>query len=183
MSLKNRLIQHIKEHSYEYRKEPFKLSSGKLSHHYFDLKKTAYSPEGQYLIGNIFYDQIQQLGLKPDAIGGLTMGADPITSSVVHTSYLKGNPIEGIAIRKERKEHGLMRIIEGNYKDGDRMVILDDVVTTGGSTIQAIDTAREHNLNIVAVIVLLDRGENNGIKNIESKGVPVYSILTIDDFK
>ncbi len=183
MSLRDKLVQHIKKHSYEYRKEPFKLSSGKLSHHYFDLKKIAYSPEGQYLIGNIIYGKIQELGLNPDAIGGLTMGADPVTSSVVHTSYLKGNPIEGMAIRKERKGHGLMRQIEGKYKEGDRVIIVDDVVTTGGSTIQAIDTAREHKLNILAAIVLLDRGENNGVENIESKGIPVYSILTIDDFK
>ncbi len=183
MDLKERLIQYIKSHSYKHSNEPvFELSSGKKSKYYFDLKKTTYSSGGQYLTGNLFYNKIIETGLNPDAAGGLTMGADPIASSIAYTSHLKGNPIEAFTIRKEPKRHGMLLQIEGNIKEGDNVMILDDVITTGGSTIKAIDIARRHGLNILAVIVLIDRCEENGRENIEDTGVKVYSILTINDF-
>jgi len=161
----------------------FPLSSGKKSCFYFNMKKVTYLPKGEVLIGKAVYDKTQELGLKPKAIGGLTMGADPISVATAFTSFLKDNPIEAFAIRKEPKEHGMQLQIEGNVEAGDSVIIVDDVVTTGKSTIQAIDIAREHGLNILCAIILVDRCEENGLQNIESKGVKVYSIFTIHDFE
>ncbi|MBA3018464.1 MAG: orotate phosphoribosyltransferase [Proteobacteria bacterium] len=161
----------------------FPLSSGQKSCFYFNMKKITYLPKGQVLIGKVIYDKIQELNLKPKAIGGLTMGADPISVATAFTSFLKDNPIEAFAIRKEPKEHGMRLQIEGNVDAGDSVIIVDDVVTTGKSTIQAIDIARKHGLNVLCAIILVDRCEENGHQNIESKGIKVYSIFTIHDFK
>jgi len=183
MDKKERLISYIKEHSFLKSDRPiYKLSSGNMSNVYFDLKRTTYSPEGQYLIGNLVCDKISELGLKPKAIGGLTMGADPIAVATAYTSYLRKEPIEAMVIRKEPKAHGTASQIEGNVKAGDAVIVSDDVVTTGGSTIKAIEAAGKAGLRIIAVIVLLDRNELNGKQNIEKLGYPTFSILTKKDF-
>jgi orotate phosphoribosyltransferase len=140
--------------------------------------------EGMYHIGQVVLDKIKELGLKPKAVGGLTMGADPIAISTAMSSYLrdKSNSVQSFIIRKEPKEHGLGLQIEGDVKAHDNVVIVDDVVTTGASTMKAIDIAREHDLHVMAVIVLVDRCEENGRENIEGKGVKVHSIYTAQDF-
>lgn len=183
MDFKERLITLIRERSFMKSKEPvFRLSSGKMSNFYFDLKKTTYSPEGLYLVGNLVFNMIKEIGLKPKAIGGLTMGADPIAAATAYTSYLRGEPIEAMVIRKEPKGHGTGNQVEGYVGPGDEVVIIDDVVTTGGSTIKAIEAAQAAGLKIIAVIVILDRCECDGRQNIERLGYPVYPILTIKDF-
>jgi orotate phosphoribosyltransferase len=183
MDAKTRLVECIRKRSFLRSDKPvFRLTSGKMSSFFFDLKKTTCSAEGQYLVGNLVFDKIIEAGLAPKAIGGLTIGADPIASATAYTSFLRNNPIEAMVIRKEPKGHGTMRRIEGNVKAGDEVIIIDDVVTTGGSTIRAMDAAEEAGLKILAVIVLLDRCEFGGRENIESRGYPVYSILTIRDF-
>ena len=183
MNLKGKLIEIIKERSFQYSSEPkFKLTSGAVSHFYFNMKKTNQSPDGMYLVGRLVFEKIRELGLHPDAIGGLTMGADPIAYAVAMYSYSVHEPIQAFVIRKEPKEHGLKLPIEGNIKSGDHVIIVDDVVTTGGSTIKAITIAKESGLLIDAVIVLVDRCEQNGRQNIEALGCPVYDILTIQDF-
>lgn len=183
MSKKKQLILLIKKRSFKQSDKPiFKLSSGKKSNFYFNLKTTTYSSTGQYLIGDLVYNKIHRLKLKPKAIGGLTLGADPIAIATAYHSYLKKNPIEAFVIRKEPKQHGMKLQIEGNIKAGDTVVIVDDVVTTGQSTIRAIEIAERAKLKIIAVIILLDRCEQNGRENIEKYGYPVYSILTIKDF-
>ncbi len=183
MNKREQLIEYIKKHSFQRSDTPvFKLSSGNLSNFYFNLKKTTYSPLGQYLIGNLVFEKVKELGLKPAAIGGLTMGADPIATAAAYTSQLRNEPIEALVIRKEPKGHGTMSQIEGNVQAGDKVIIIDDVVTTGGSTIKAIEAARKAGLEVVAVIILLDRGEFEGRQNIEKLGCPVHSILTIKDF-
>lgn len=183
MDNKTRLIEYIKRHSFQKSDTPiYKLSSGNMSSFYFNLKKTTYSPEGQFLVGNLVFDKIKELGLKPKAIGGLTMGADPIATATAYTSYIRSEPVEALVIRKEPKGHGTMSQIEGNVMPGDEVIIIDDVVTTGGSTIKAIEAARKAEMNIIGVIILLDRGEFNGRQNIEDLGYPVHSILTIKDF-
>lgn len=180
---RERLITYIKEHSFLRSDKPiFKLSSGNMSSFYFDLKRTTYSPEGQYLIGNLVFEKIKELGLKPKALGGLTMGADPIAVATAYTSYVRKEPIEAMVIRKEPKAHGTSSQIEGNVTEGDEVIIIDDVVTTGGSTIRAIEAARKARLRILGVIILLDRCELGGRQNIENLGYPVFSILTIRDF-
>lgn len=184
MNDRERLIELIKTRSYQYSENPsFQLSSGGYSNFYFNLKKTTFSPEGQYLIGKILFEKIKELSLEADAIGGLTMGADPIALAVARYSFDYGVPIEAFTIRKEPKGHGTMLQIEGNIKKSDRVIIIDDVITTGASTIKAIKAAREFGFDIQSVIVLLDRCEQNGRQNIEALGCKVHSILTVNDFR
>lgn len=182
-NLKERLIQLIRERSFQYSNEPkFKLSSGGVSNFYFNMKKTTQSPDGMYIVGKIIFEKIRELGLHPNAIGGLTMGADPIAYAVAMYSYIEKEPMHAFAVRKEPKQHGLKLPIEGDLQSGDHVIIVDDVVTTGGSTIKAINVAMENGLIIDAVIILLDRCEQNGRQNIEALGFPVYNILTLHDF-
>ena len=179
------LKEMIRVRSFQQSEEPrFPLSSGKKSRFYFNLKTVTMSSEGMYHIGNIVLDKIRELDLEPHAIGGLTMGADPIAHSVAVISYQRDNrnSLQAFAIRKERKKHGLQLWIEGNVRPHDDVIIVDDVVTTGASTIKAINVAREHDLHIMAVIVLIDRCEENGREKIEKKGVKVHSIYTVHDF-
>jgi len=181
--LKDRLREFIKARCYLRSEKPiFRLSSGEMSNFYFDLRLATLSPEGQYLIGNVVLQKMDELGLKPKAIGGLTMGADPISTAVAFASHLKGEPIEAFVIRKEPKAHGTMKQVEGNVEEGDPVVILDDVLTTGKSTIKAIEAARAAGLKILAAIVLLDRGEHEGKANVEQTGARLYSIFRKEDF-
>ena len=135
----------------------FKLASGRMSDFYVDCRKVTHNAEGKYLIGNMIFDLIQALPVQ--AIGGLTMGADPIASAVAYTAFLNKRKINSFVIRKERKEHGLKKLVEGDVQAGDRVVIVDDVITTGGSTIRAIEAAREEGLEVVKAVVLVDREE------------------------
>ncbi|GAB4388562.1 MAG: orotate phosphoribosyltransferase [Thermodesulfovibrionales bacterium] len=179
-----KLIDYIKVHSFlKSDRMIFKLSSGKMSNMYFDLRLTTLSPEGQHLIGNLMFDKIKEIGLNPKAVGGLTMGADPVSTAVAYTSYLRGEPMEAFVIRKEPKAHGRGLQIEGNVQSGDQVVIVDDVLTTGGSIIKAVKIAKESGLDVKAVLVVLDRCEQNGRENVERLGWPVYSILTMKDFQ
>jgi orotate phosphoribosyltransferase len=148
----------IYEKAFKYSKEPvFKLVSGRMSNYYFNCKAVTLNPEGMYLIGNIVFEMIKNIPVK--AIGGLTLGADPIANAAAYTSYLKGVPIEAFVVRKTAKSHGTMQWIEGNVKSGDKVVITEDVITTGKSTIEAITKAREAGLKIIKVIALVDRQE------------------------
>ncbi len=177
------LKQLIIERSFKQTDTPsIRLSSGKMSRFYFNMKKVTYYPEGQFLIGEKVFDKIQELGLSPKAVGGLTMGADPVAIATSFTSFLRKKPIEAFSIRKEPKEHGMKLQIEGDVAADAPVIILEDVVTTGKSTIQAIRIAREHGLNILCAIVLVDRCEENGRQNIEALGVPVHAIFTVKDF-
>jgi orotate phosphoribosyltransferase len=181
---REKLISYIREHSFlRSDKMIYRLSSGKLSNFYFDLRLTTLSPEGQHLIGNLMYEKIKELGLRPRAVGGLTMGADPVATAVAYTSFLRGDPIEAFVIRKEPKAHGRGLQIEGNVNKGDDVVIVDDVLTTGASTIKAIKIAKETGLDVKAVFVVLDRCEQNGRENVERLGWPVYSLLSMEDFR
>ncbi len=178
-----RLRQFIRENCFLRSDTPiFRLTSGKMSDFYFDLRRATLSPEGQYLIGNIIFEKFSELALHPRAAGGLTMGADPIATALAYCSFTKGMPIEAFVIRKEPKAYGTMKQVEGNVAEGDPVVILDDVLTTGKSTIKAIVAARAAGLEILAALVLLDRGEHEGKKNVEAQGVPLYSIFRMEDF-
>ncbi|MDY6951316.1 MAG: orotate phosphoribosyltransferase [Thermodesulfobacteriota bacterium] len=160
----------------------FPLTSGKMSSFYFNLKSVTMASDGMYHIGHVVLDKIEELGLQPKAIGGLTMGADPIANATALVSHLRDRDIQAFSIRKEPKKHGLKLQIEGDISPQDEVIIIDDVVTTGGSTIKAIEIAREHDLNVLAVIILVDRCEENGRENIEEKGVKVHGIFTVHDF-
>lgn len=176
---KNRLLEMLLEKSFQYNKDPvFKLVSGKMSNYYVNCKMTTLNAEATLLIGRIFYEKVKPLGIT--AIGGLTQGADPIAVATAMTSGMEGRGINAFVVRKVAKEHGLKKLIEGDVHQGDRVVIVDDVITTGQSTIDAIDRARNEGLQVVKAVVLVDRQEG-GRENIEKKGVPVESIFTIHD--
>jgi len=156
--LKKRLRDLLIEKSIKYSDTPiFNLASGRMSDFYVDCRKVTHNAEGKYLIGNIIFALIQALPVQ--AIGGLTLGADPIASAVAYTAFLNKKKINSFVIRKERKEHGLKKLVEGDVQPGDRVVIVDDVITTGGSTIRAIEAAREEGLEVVKAVVLVDREE------------------------
>jgi orotate phosphoribosyltransferase len=177
--MKKKLMQLIFEKAFKYSEEPvFKLVSGRMSNYYFNCKAVTLHPEGMYLIGNIIFDMIRESNAK--GVGGLTLGADPIADAVAYTSYLKKEPVEAFVVRKTAKAHGTMQWIEGNVKAGDKVVIVDDVITTGKSTIEAINKAKEAGLDIVKVIALIDRQEG-GKENIEALGPTVAAVITREE--
>lgn len=177
--MKDQLVRLIFEMAFKYSAEPtFKLVSGRMSNYYFNCKAVTLHPEGMYLIGNIIFDMINTAGIK--GIGGLTLGADPIADAVAYTSYLKNRPIEAFVIRKTAKAHGTMQWIEGNIAAGDKVAIVDDVITTGKSTIEAIQKAQEGGLDVVKVIALVDRQEG-GKENIETLGHTVETVVTREE--
>lgn len=183
MNDRQRLIEIVRAVSFQYSKEPvFRLVSGALSNFYFNMKKTTMSPEGMYLVGKLMHGKVSELGLAPKGIGGLTLGADPIAYAVSFYAYTAGRRINAFVVRKEPKAHGLGLPVEGDVSPGDNVVIVDDVVTTGGSTIKAVRAAEQFGLKIDAVIVLVDRCEHGGRQNIEALGYPVHHILTVKDF-
>jgi len=177
--MKNRLIELIIEKAFRYSEEPvFRLVSGRMSNYYFNCKAVTLYPEGMHLIGNLLFDLIKNLDVK--GIGGLTLGADPIAYAVAYTSYLRGGPVEAFVVRKTAKSHGTMQWIEGNIKRGDKVVIVDDVITTGKSTIEAITRSKEAGLDIVKVIALIDRQEG-GKEAVEASGYKLDSIITREE--
>ena len=177
--MKKQLIKLIFEKAFKYSEEPaFKLVSGRMSNYYFNCKAVTLHPEGMYLLGNIIFEMIRESSVN--GIGGLTLGADPIADAVAYTSFLKKAPIEAFVVRKTAKSHGTMQWIEGNIREGDKVVIVDDVITTGKSTIEAISRAKEAGLEIVKVIALVDRQEG-GKENIEALGFKVEAVVTREE--
>jgi orotate phosphoribosyltransferase len=177
--MKKRLIELLIEKAFKYSAEPaFKLVSGRMSNYYFNCKSVTLHPEGMHLIGNLIFEMIKDSATK--GVGGLTLGADPIAGAVAYTSYLKGRPIEAFVVRKTAKSHGTMQWVEGNVRRGDRVVIVDDVITTGKSTIEAIDRAAEAGLVIVKAVALVDRQEG-GRENIEARGFGVEAVVTREE--
>ena len=159
----------------------FKLSSGGTSDYYIDCRTTTLDAKGSRLTGEVFLDEIRQRGWKPQAIGGLTMGADPI---VVAVSVVSGE-LHGFLVRKAEKQHGTGQRIEGFREKGARVVIVDDVCTTGASTIQAIEAAREFGFEIVGVMCLVEREEAKGRANVEKAAAPApfVSVFTATDVR
>lgn len=178
-----RLFDIMFEKSFKYQPDtPFTLRSGKVSPLYFDCRATLLDSEGLSLTGYVFSQMVRRLFPGVHFIGGLTMGADPISYATTLSHLDAASPIDPIVIRKEIKEHGTKKRIEGNIEPDATVVIVDDVITTGGSTISAITAAREVGLRVVGVIVLVDRQEFDGKKNIEELSVPVHSIFIAKQF-
>ncbi len=153
------------------------LSNGAKSNFYFDCKPVTLSADGAYLTGTAFLDALDQLPERPDAVGGLTHGADPIVSAMVALSHVQGRPVQGFYVRKEPKGHGTKRRIENPPRSGSRVVIVDDVVTTGGSLLKAVQEAREAGCAVVGAMALVDREEQDGAANIRQvvdSYVPLY---------
>ena len=177
--MKTELIRLICEKSFQYSKEPvFKLASGKMSSFYVNCKPVTLSPRGMYLIGHLVFDAIRDMNVQ--GVGGLTFGADPIAMATSFVSEIKQHPVKAFSIRKTRKDHGIIKWIEGDLSSGDRVAIVEDVATTGGSTIKAIERAREEGLRVERVIVMIDRQEG-GIDNIKALVPDVVSLITKDE--
>ncbi len=181
-NLKKRLFEIIKKISYE--KREVILTSGRKSNFYFDGKQTTLHPEGAYLTGKLMYDIIKKAGVKVEAVGGPTIGADPIATSISIVSYLEGNPIPAFIVRKQPKGHGKNLWIEGNKNliKGANVAIVEDVITTGGSILKAIEVVEKEGFKVSMVVVLVDR-EEGGRENIENKGYKLFSVFKRSDFE
>jgi orotate phosphoribosyltransferase len=159
----------------------FKLSSGGRSDYYIDCRTTTLDARGAQLTGQVFLDEIKHRGWNPEAIGGLTMGADPIVVAVAVTS----GTLSGFLIRKAEKQHGTGQRIEGFRGKGARVVIVDDVCTTGASTIQAIEAAREFGFDVAGVMCLVEREEAHGRADVERAAAPAnfVAVFTAADVR
>ena len=168
--------------------EPFVLASGKTSWHYFECQRTTSHAAALPLIGQAFYER-----LLPEVvcIGGLTRGADPIADAVAFYSSLRasrgdGRTVDTYSVRKEQKDHGTTRWVEGSARPGDKVAVVDDVLTSGGSVIKAIERGRLEGLHVVQVLVLVDREEQDGlarVRQVAGAGVPVEAIFRFSDLK
>ena len=158
----------------------FKLASGKLSRYYVNCRLVTLDPEGMMLIGNLISDRIENSAV--DAIGGPALGAIPIIDAVAMISFQRGKILKPFYVRERVKDHGIAKKIEGNIEKGDRVVIVDDVITTGGSTIRAIECARDEGLEVVKVIALVDR-EEGGREAIQQQVKDFESLLTMSNLK
>jgi orotate phosphoribosyltransferase len=177
--MKQELIEIICQQSFQYSHEPiFKLASGQRSRFYINCKPTTLSPRGMFLIGHLVFDIIKDL--KIDGVGGITFGADPIAVATAFVSELKHHPVKAFSIRKTLKDHGMARWIEGDVKHGNRVAIIEDVVTTGGSTIKAIERVRSEGLEVVKAVILVDRQEG-GIENIRRQVEDVSVIVSMEE--
>jgi orotate phosphoribosyltransferase len=163
----------------------FTLSSGGKSDYYIDCRSTTLHAQGAELAGRVFLELIQQQGWQPQAVGGLTMGADPIVVATSVISSQAGAPIHGFLVRKAEKAHGMGRRVEGFQEKDARVVIVDDVCTTGSSTIQAIEAAREFGFDISGVACLVERLEAGGRPAVEKAAAPApfISVFTSNDVK
>lgn len=158
--------------------KPFILTSGMTSNHYIDGKKTTSDPEGLYLIARIFLHEIEHDNIQ--AIGGPTLGADTMIGAMSTLSYMMGSPVPLFIVRKEVKKHGTQSLIEGPEIRGQRVVIVEDVITTGGSVLKAVDAVRDQNCEVVKILALVDR-EQGGRGNFLKENISYHPIFTISE--
>lgn len=158
----------------------FTLASGKQSRWYIDARLTTMSPEGLSLIGPLALARLRESGWGVDAVGGLTLGADPIAYAISYASAGSSKPLRAFTVRKEPKAHGTGRRIEGPFREGDRVAVVEDVITTGGSALRAIEAIHAANGTVSGVLALVDRDEG-GREAIEKSGTRVISLVTARD--
>ena len=177
--MKQELIDILCHKSFKYSNEPtFKLVSGKLSSFYVNCKPTTLSARGMYLAGHLIFNKIKDSDVS--GVGGLTFGADPLAVATAFASEMNGQAINAFSIRKTQKDLGIVRWVEGDVQPGQRVVIIDDVATTGGSTIKAIERARAEGLEVVKSVILVDRQEG-GLESIGKYVDEVSSIINRDE--
>jgi orotate phosphoribosyltransferase len=155
----------------------FVLSSGQRSPYYIDARKTTMSAEGQRLIGMLGLSAIREAGWTPVSVGGLTMGADPVAYAIARASTDAPPLVQAFSVRKAAKEHGTRQTIEGNFAPGDPVVVVEDVLTTGGSALQAIEAIRSAGGSILGVLVVVDR-QQSGRAAVEKSGLSVVALTT-----
>lgn len=153
----------------------FTLASGRQSSLYIDARVTTMSPEGLSLIGPLGLQAIRDRGWTADAVGGLTLGADPIACAISYASAASDAPLRAFTVRKEPKTHGTSKLIEGPFQSGDRVVVIEDTITTGGSARKAVDAVRAAGGTVVGVLALVDR-EEGGREALEADGLTVVAL-------
>jgi orotate phosphoribosyltransferase len=159
------------------RRGNFTLASGRQSSLYIDARLTTMTPDGQRLIGRLGLSVLSDAGWEADAIGGLTLGADPIAYAICHSSADSRRPIKAFTVRKEPKAHGTGKQVEGPLASGDRVVVVEDVITTGGSAARAIEAVRREGATVLGVLAVVDR-EEGGRAQLEALGLRVLSLAT-----
>ena len=178
------LLDELVLHAYQFSPEkPFLLVSGQYSEEYLDCKLALSQPSAMAALGKVF---LAKLRAPVVAIGGLTMGSDPIAMSASQASFGTERPLRWFTVRKEAKGHGQKKLVEGSVKPGESVAVVDDVCTTGGSTVKAIEAVRDFGLKVAEVIVLVDREQSDGIANIQRAAgpdVPVSAVFTKSDVK
>jgi orotate phosphoribosyltransferase len=177
-----RLLELLRSQSYERRKVT--LSSGRESDFYIDCRRTSLTAEGHFLIGRLLFAQLLEKSPRARAIGGPTLGADPLVSAVSLTSYLAGHPMPGFIVRKEPKGHGTGQWIENraSLQPGWEVAILEDVVTTGTSTLKAIERTETEGLKVIHAFALVDRLEGGG-EALDARGYRFAALYTRKDFQ
>ncbi|SDQ87747.1 orotate phosphoribosyltransferase [Quadrisphaera sp. DSM 44207] len=156
------------------------LSSGAPADYYVDLRRVTLHAQAAPLVGQVLLDLLDGAGLAPDAVGGLTMGADPVAAAVLHAAAARGRAVDAFVVRKEAKAHGLQRRIEGPDVAGRRVVAVEDTSTTGGSVMTAVEALREAGADVVAVAVVLDR-DTGARERVEAAGLPYLAAYTKAD--
>lgn len=173
MDTRSRLLDLLARRSA--RRGTFTLASGRQSDLYIDCRLTTMHPEGLALIGPLGLHELGERGWHPDSIGGLTLGADPVSYAVAYASALAGMPTRAFTVRKEAKTHGTGKLIEGPFEAGDRVVVVEDVITTGGSALKAVEAVRAAGGRLVGVLAVVDR-EEGGREAIEAQGLEVAAL-------
>lgn len=162
------------------RRGTFTLASGRQSDLYIDCRLTTMSPDGLATIGPLALARLATRGWTPDAVGGLTLGADPVSYAIAHSSALAGTPMRAFTVRKEAKGHGTGKVIEGPFHPGDRVVVIEDVITTGGSALRAAAAVIAAGGVVIGVLAVVDR-EEGGREALEAEGLAVETLATASE--
>ncbi len=159
------------------RRGTFTLASGRQSDLYIDARLTTMSPDGLAAIGPLALEAMRTRGWAPDAVGGLTLGADPVSYAIAHASALARTPVRAFTVRKEAKTHGTGKLVEGPFCAGDKVVVIEDVITTGGSALKAAEAIRAAGGVVIGVLAVVDRQEG-GRETLEAAGYSVEALAT-----
>jgi orotate phosphoribosyltransferase len=178
MTTHDRLLSILAERSA--RRGQFTLASGRQSTLYIDARLTTMSPDGLALIGPLALAALRDVDWRVQAVGGLTLGADPISYAIAYASAESGSPLRAFTVRKEAKAHGTGRLIEGPFHTGDRVAVIEDVITTGGSALRAVEAVRAAGGTVAGVLALVDR-EEGGRDALVSAGLPVVALVRVSD--
>ncbi|MXX70195.1 MAG: orotate phosphoribosyltransferase [Gemmatimonadales bacterium] len=179
-SAHSRLLNLLAERSF--RLGDFVLASGARSDYYIDCRTSTMHAHGQVLMGEVGLAAIRDAGLRPDAVGGLTMGADPLAYAIAAASWRGGDPIHAFSVRKQTKRHGKGQLIEGCFEPGARVVVVEDVITTGGSAFQAVEAVNRARGEVLGVLGLVDR-EEGGRATLEGAGLRTMVLYTASDLR
>ena len=164
------------------RRGTFTLASGRVSDFYVDCRLTTMSPDGLVLVGPLAHAMLRSTGWTVDSVGGLTMGADPVSYAIAYASAQAGTPVRCFAVRKEPKGHGMGRRIEGSFRSGDRVMVIEDSMTTGGSALNAAAAIRAEGGQVIGALTLVDR-EEGAREALEAAGIPLIAFTTAAELK